>query len=114
MTRDRTERPTGSADIAPWSSARDWAPIAALLGRDEAALRDEVAALPDPVEAEVRTGRRGVQQEDPRAVEWIASLLEPEEDLAGARRRDLHLQAQLPPCQLEISPAYAFPPRADI
>ncbi len=36
--------------LAPWSSARDWSPIAALLGRDAAALRAEVEALPDGIE----------------------------------------------------------------
>ncbi|BDG03118.1 GNAT family N-acetyltransferase [Anaeromyxobacter oryzae] len=50
MTRDRMQRPEAPRDIVPWSSARDWAPIAALLGRDVAALRAEVAALPDGIE----------------------------------------------------------------
>ncbi len=37
-------------ELVPWASERDWAPIAALLGRDVAALRGEVAALPDGIE----------------------------------------------------------------
>ena len=49
MTRERMRRPS-ALDLVPWSTARDWAPIAALLGRDVAALRAEVATLPDGIE----------------------------------------------------------------
>ncbi len=50
MTRDRRQRPAAPLELVAWSSARDWALIAALLGRDLAALRAEVAALPDGIE----------------------------------------------------------------
>ena len=50
MTHDRMQKPAPRREVVSWSSACDWAPIAALLGRDVAALRAEVAALPDGIE----------------------------------------------------------------
>jgi ribosomal protein S18 acetylase RimI-like enzyme len=50
MTHERLDEPAVCREMVPWSSTPDWAPIAALLGRDVAALRAEVAALPDGIE----------------------------------------------------------------
>jgi ribosomal protein S18 acetylase RimI-like enzyme len=83
MTRDRTQGRATPTEIVPWSSARDWAPIAALLGRDVAALRDEVAALPDGVEgvasleggAPVAVGlwvEKGLAETGRCALSWLA------------------------------------------
>jgi ribosomal protein S18 acetylase RimI-like enzyme len=50
MTRDRMQMAEAPREIVPWSSTPDWSPIAVLLGRDVAALRAEVLALPEGIE----------------------------------------------------------------